>query len=150
MAESRAGAPLALHLPADSPRAAGLTPWERRGLAAFFALFVAFGGLVEMRTALLSRRMGDLDCFLRAAWAVRSGADLYDVTDDNGFHYNYPPLLAILAAPLADPPGGADRSGMVPFAVSVAICYALNLVCLGLAVHCLALVLEETTPGLAT
>src|SRR5262249_51941849 len=80
----------------------------------------------------------DLDCFLRAAWAVRSGADLYDVTDDNGFHYNYPPLLAILAAPLADPPAGADRSGMLPWPVSVAIWYALNLVCLALAVHWLA------------
>ena len=83
---------------------APLTAWQRAGLAAFVLLFVAFAVPVEMRSALMSRRMGDLDCFLRAAWAVRSGADLYAVTDDNGFHYNYPPLLAILATPLADPP----------------------------------------------
>src|SRR5947209_4175021 len=126
MAESRAGAPLTLRLPAGSPRAAALTPWERLGLAAFFALFVAFGGLVELRTALLSRRMGDLDCFLRAAWAVRSGADLYDVTDDNGFHYNYPPLLAVLATPLADPPAGAGRARLLPYPVSVGDWYALS------------------------
>src|SRR4051794_29187 len=108
MAETRAGAPPTPHLPARSPPAAGPAPRERRGPGALFALFVAFGGLVELRTALLSRRMGDLDCFLRAAWAVRSGADLYDVIDDNGFHYNSPPLLAILVTPLADPPNGMD------------------------------------------
>ena len=124
--------------------------------------------------------MGDLDCFLRAAWAVRSGADLYTVTDDNGFHYNYPPLLAILATPLADPPhkdlsvsaartvsllgacgGGpllavsaqaADETPLlpdspptipfIPFALSVAIVYLVNLSCLAFAVHMLAAVLE--------
>src|SRR5262249_13819404 len=50
-------------------------------------------------------RMGDLGCYLRAGYAVRTGgAHLYDYTDDNGWHYNYPPLFAVLMAPLADPP----------------------------------------------
>jgi heptose I phosphotransferase len=113
---------------------------------AFFVVLLVFGGLVEMRSALLSRRMGDLDCFLRAGWAVRTGGDLYSVTDDNGFHYNYPPLLAVLVAPLADPPAGADRAGMLPFGVSAALWYLFNLACLALAVHLLAGALERGCP----
>jgi hypothetical protein len=122
-----------------------LTRWEVWGLVAIGIAFVVFGDLVEMRSAFLSKRMGDLDCYLRAAWAVRSGADLYAVTDDNGFHYNYPPLLAILMAPLADPPAGADTSGMFPYPVSVRLCYAFSLVFLVLAVHWLAGALEAAT-----
>jgi len=69
------------------------------------AFFLAFGVLVEYRSVYLRRRMTDLNCYLRASWAVRQGgADLYHVFDDNGWHYNYPPLFAILLTPLADPP----------------------------------------------
>jgi hypothetical protein len=127
---------------ADARRAEGLTVRERLGLAAFALVLVAFVVPVEFRSAFLTHRKGDLNVFLRAAWAVRSGADLYAVTDDNGFHYCYPPLLAILLTPLADPPAGADRSGTLPYPVSVATCYALNLVCLALGVHTLARALE--------
>ncbi len=122
--------------------AAGLSAWERRGLAALVAVLVGFAGLVEFRSAFLNHRKGDLNVFLRAAWAVRSGADLYRVTDDNGFHYCYPPLLAVLLTPLADPPAGFNRSGTLPYSVSVGICYVLNLLCLALAVHTLAGALE--------
>jgi hypothetical protein len=139
-AQQVSGAP---PLPPTSPTPTSrLTPWETGALVAFGIVFLLFGGLVEVRSAFLSRRMGDLDCYLRAAWAVRSGADLYAVTDDNGFHYNYPPLLAVLLAPLADPPAGVDRAGMPPFAVSVGLWYAFSLVCLALAVHWLAGALE--------
>ena len=85
-------------------------------------------------------------CFC-AGWAVRADADLYAVTDDNGFHYHYPPLLAILAAPLADAPAGGDRHGMLPYSVSVAVCYLLNLFFLAFAVHHLARALEKTPIG---
>lgn len=122
-----------------------LSPWQQRGLVFLFVLFLLFGGLVEFRSAFLQHRKGDLDCFLRAGWAVRSGAGLYDVTDDNGFHYNYPPLLAVLVAPLADPPAGADRSGMLPWPVSVAIWYGFSLLCLAFAVHYLAGALEQSS-----
>jgi hypothetical protein len=110
---------------------------------------VLFCGLVEFRSAFLIHRKGDLNVFLRAGWAVRAGVDMYDVTDNNGFHYNYPPLLAVLAAPLADPPAGADRSGMLPWPVSVAIWYALGILCLALAVHQLACALEQNSPDAA-
>jgi hypothetical protein len=128
--------------PPRPAQAAGLTAWERRGLAALFAALAGFGVLVEMRSAFLSRRMGDLNVFLRAAWAVRSGADLYAVTDNNGFHYCYPPLFAILLTPLADAPAGVGRAGLLPYAASAGICYILNLACLALAVHLLAGALE--------
>jgi hypothetical protein len=149
MAEPMAVAPPTLRPAGCDPGTERLAWWERLGLAAFFVLVLGFAGLVELRSAFLSRRKGDLDCYLRAAWAVRSGADLYEVTDDNGFHYNYPPLLAILTTPLADPPAGADRSGMLPWPVSVGIWYALNLVWLALAVHWLAGALDRhrSAPG---
>ena len=91
--------------------------------------------------------MGDLDVFLRAAWAVRNGADLYKVTSDNDWHYIYPPLYAILMTPLADPPKGEDLSGYVPYSISVAICYIINLLSLFLGVHVLASALEERAEG---
>jgi hypothetical protein len=126
--------------------ALALSPGQRRGLIGLCVAFALFCGLVEFRSAFLIHRKGDLNVFLRAGWAVRSGADLYDVTDDNGFHYNYPPFLAVLVAPLADPPTGFDRSGMLPWPVSVAVWYALSLLCLAVAVHHLAGALEQTSP----
>lgn len=133
--------------PATHPLNEPLRRKERLALFAFFAVLLVFGVIVEHRSAFQRTRKGDLNVFLRAGWAVRSGADLYAVTDDNGFHYHYPPLLAILAAPLADPPTGADRSGMVPYAVSVAVCYLLNLFLLAFAVHHLARSLEQSAVG---
>jgi hypothetical protein len=127
-------------LTSDSPAPAGtarqdaglqpLTRWQRRGLIALLAIFVLHGIHVEHRSLFLKRRMNDLGVYLRAAWAVRTGANLYEVTDSNGFHYVYPPLLAILLVPLADPPRGADPILTLPFALSVPVWYAFNVVCL--------------------
>jgi hypothetical protein len=116
------------------------------GLILFLASFVGFGVLVEVRSAFLSRRMGDLGVYLRAAWTIRTDpSQLYTIADDNDWHYNYPPLFAILLTPLADPPPGATKPGMMPYAASVAICYLLNLLCLALGVHVLASALEESS-----
>jgi hypothetical protein len=100
---------------------------------------------VELRSAFLQRRMGDLDCFLRAAWAVRADADLYAVKSDNDWHYNYPPLCAILMTPLADPPKGHDTTGFVPYPISVAICFLFNVLCMFAAAHFLASAFEQTS-----
>lgn len=135
--------------PACDPRQSALGRGERLALAAFFVVVALFAVVVEHRSAFQHTRKGDLNVFLRAGWAVRAGADLYDVTDDNGFHYHYPPLLAVLAAPLADAPAGADRTAMLPYAASVAICYLLNLLLLAFAVHRLARALEQTTARLS-
>jgi alpha-1,2-mannosyltransferase len=133
--------------PTTDPRYQPLRRGERLALIVFCLIIALFGVIVEHRSAFQHTRKGDLNVFLRAGWAVRAGADLYAVTDDNGFHYHYPPLLAILAAPLADPPAGADRTGMLPYSVSVAVCYLLNLFFLAFAVHQLARALEQNIGG---
>jgi hypothetical protein len=135
-----------LHLgppPADAARSP-LTPWQRRGLVLLGMAVVLFGGLVEFRSAFLHQRMGDLGVFLRAGWAVRAGEDFYAVTDDNRHHYHYPPTLALLLVPLADPPADRPMTGTLPYAVSVGVWYAFSILCLALALHWLASALEQS------
>jgi hypothetical protein len=120
--------------------------WEWAGLALLLLFFVAWGVLVEVRSAFLQRRMTDACCFFRAGWVVRTGGPLYDFTEENGWHYIYPPLFAVLMVPLADAPAGADRAGLLPYPVSVAIWYVLSVVFLMLALHGLARALEERSP----
>src|SRR5262249_53476942 len=105
-----------------------LANWEKVLLAALATVLVGFGVVVEIRAAFLHQRMTDLGVFLRAAWAVRAGEDLYAVTDDKGLHYHYPPLFAILLTPFADPPAGVQVTGQVPFRVTVALWYLFSLV----------------------
>jgi hypothetical protein len=122
-----------------------LSPRQRLGLVMGALAVVVFGCLVELRSAFLKRHMTDLGVYLRTAWAARVGKDIYDITDDNGWHYQYPPLFALVMTPLADPPPGVERAAMLPFGVSVAIWYTLSLACLAFAVHQLASALEQTS-----
>jgi hypothetical protein len=122
-----------------------LTRWQRVGLGVLALVIAVFGGIVELRSAFLKRPMTDLQVYLRASWAVRVGTDLYCITDDNDWHYHYPPLLAILMTPLADAPAGADRTGMMPFSAAVAIWYGFSVVCLFWGIHLVARALEETS-----
>ena len=122
---------------------------ERFGLVLFAMTLIGFGVVVEIRGAFLRARMTDLGVFVRAAWAVRAGEDIYTVRDDKGLHYHYPPLFAILLTPLADPPAGADRAGTPPFALTVALWYLASLGFLAAAVHLLASALEQHVPTLA-
>jgi hypothetical protein len=121
-----------------------LTVLERYFLIGLAVLLLAFGCLFELRSALMQSRKGDLNVFLRAAWAVRAGEDIYEATDDNDHHYHYPPFLAVLLVPLADPPAGCARPGVLPYAVSVAIWYVLSIVLLAAALDLLATALEAT------
>jgi alpha-1,2-mannosyltransferase len=115
---------------------------QRILLLGLLAAALLFGAVVELRSAFLSRRMGDLPIFLRGAWAASTGADLYAVTDHNGWHYNYPPLLALLLAPVGEPPPDVGAPP-VPYPVVVALWYGLNLLALALGVHVLASALES-------
>jgi alpha-1,2-mannosyltransferase len=126
-----------------------LSRWERAGLILASVVVVAFGAMVVVRGAFLSTRRTDLGVFLRAAWAVRSGVDLYAVTDDKGLPYNYPPLLAILLTPFADPPRGVATIGTIPFGLKVGLWYVFSIAILIIAVHVLAKNLTDTLPGLA-
>jgi alpha-1,2-mannosyltransferase len=109
----------------------------------FFLCAVAFGVNVEVRSDFLNTRRTDFDVYLRAAWAMRTGHDPYTITDNRGWHYLYPPLFAIALIPLADPPPGQSRAGMMPFGVAVAIWYVLNLILVGWAVNHLAAAMER-------
>jgi hypothetical protein len=110
-------------------------------------LIGGFGYLTVKRSAYSKERMTDFGVYTRAAWAVRVGINPYDVVDDRNWHYTYPPPFVLLMTPLADPPVGADRSGYLPFGVSVAIWYGLNVVFAAFAVHLLALaVLPDARP----
>jgi hypothetical protein len=119
--------------------------WERWVLTVLLLVIVAFSVLVEYRSAFMSRRMGDLGCYLRAGWAVRAGQDMYGLVEDNGWHYNYPPLYAILLTPLADPPKEVDHAGFVPYEISVAVIYVFNVVCLVVGIRVLASALENAS-----
>jgi len=115
---------------------------ERLALWALLGALVVFGAVVELRGAFLKRRYTDLAVFLRAAWAVRTGRDIYSMAEERGLHYHYPPLPAIALTPLADPPIGSGEPGYVPFAVSVALWYWLSVGCIALGAHRLASALE--------
>lgn len=124
------------------------TRLDRAGLIALVLLVIGYGVLVEFRSAYMARRHTDLGVYLRAAWAVRSGADPYTVADNNGWHYTYPPLFAILLVPFADAPAGSTQPDWaVPYPVSVALWYLFSVGCLLWSVHRLSSVLEETAPG---
>ena len=77
---------------------------QKIGLCLLLLSILLFGIWVEFRGAFLHSRMTDAGVYLRAAWAVRNGKDLYSITDDRGWHYVYPPLFAVAMSPLADPP----------------------------------------------
>ena len=86
-------------------------PWSpppRRLEKVFIALsLLALVGLAANtvnRGAFLKRPMTDAQVFFRGAWAIWSDAPLFEVTDDNGWHYHYPLFLAVVLRPFANPP----------------------------------------------
>lgn len=127
---------------------ARLRTWERVGLVIGLLSVVAFGVVTELRSCFQSTRKTDFGVYLRAAWAVRTGGDLYGVTDTNGYHYTYPPTFAILLTPFADAPVGVPRQGLLPYPVSVALWTLLNFLLVARMVHVLAaLALPGEWPG---
>jgi hypothetical protein len=119
--------------------------WVIFGLMVVVVLYYAVS--TEIRSCYLERRMTDFDVYLRAAWAARTGGDMYAIADDNGWHYCYPPTFALALMPLADPPDGFPRDGYLPFPVSVAVWIGLSYAFAMGAAHLLArLVLPEARP----
>ena len=76
---------------------------QRWIIAGLLLAVIALGAVTEIRSAYLKRRMTDLDCYLRAAWAIRTSVDPYSVVEENGWHYCYPHFLAVMLGPLAAP-----------------------------------------------
>ena len=117
----------------------------RVGIFALLIAAIVFGITTEIRSAFLHRRMTDVDTYFRAAWALRVHQNPYNVTDTNSWHYNYPPLLAVLLYPLADAPAGANHFGELPYALSVAIWYVLSVLFVWWGADILARALEKTS-----
>lgn len=86
-------------------------------------LFAVFGAITFMRSAMQQTRKTDLTVYLRAAWAVHENEDLYRVTDEHDWHYHYPPLLAALLVPFAQPPLGSEAKPWIPFGTVVILWY---------------------------
>jgi hypothetical protein len=118
---------------------------HKTGLYLLLLLFIIFGIIVEMRGALQTKRKTDAGVYFRAAWAIRTENDPYSITDDRGWHYLYPPLFAITMWPLADPPTGMDRTGYLPYEISIALWYIITLLFGFAGVHLLANALEKTS-----
>lgn len=149
---------------------------ERLGLAVALFIILVFGANLEKRTALRRTPMTDLGVFACAAGAVRDGENLYTICDWHGWHYQYPPTLAILFRPLAlpvpagppslppgeprtksntpwgyriDAPGnfyGLDEQNARFFWI-VAVWYAVSVALIFLSAHALACALEGSSLG---
>src|SRR5262249_544059 len=129
----------------EATSADALSRPQRLGLWLLLAAVSAFGAITEWRAAFMNTRKGDQEIYFWTAYAVRSGANLYDVEDSHQWHYVYPPFFPILIAPLAArPPNQPDVGWTMPFAWSVALWYAISVGALALGVHSLARAVEET------
>ncbi|MFN0012389.1 MAG: glycosyltransferase family 87 protein [Phycisphaerales bacterium] len=124
-----------------------LTTPERIGLVALAAVALVFGAETLRRSAFMERRMTDAEVFFRAGWAVRAGADIYEVTDTNGWHYLYPSIFSVVMAPLAVPPAGEAMGWTLPYAAAVGVWYLISLGLLVLALHWMAQAIEESGAG---
>ena len=76
---------------------------ERINLSVALIVVLLFGAALEERTALRRTPMTDLGVPACAGWEVMHGTNLYTFCEWHGWHYGYPPALAILFTPLACP-----------------------------------------------
>jgi hypothetical protein len=152
----------------------GVRPtWEPWAFALLAVFAIVFGAIVLQRSAFaqpkgdpdhIPRRKTDAGVFFRAGWAVRESVNPYSVTDENDWYFLYPPGVATLFTPLAEPPASAPlpapklwyvRSwrefgqlkdhhtrGYLPYEVSLAIWYAISVLCIWLSVNTLAKALQ--------
>ena len=128
------------------PAARPIGAWQRIGLWLLAGVFIVFFEITLRRQAFGYYRMGDLGVFFRAAWAAREGLSIYQVTDGHGWHYLYPPLLASLLIPLADPLPGASAAmsiATLPYWLSCSIWYWLNVLFIVASLHIVATALES-------
>ena len=99
------------------------------------ALLIAFAANTVNRGAFLKRRMTDAQVYFRAAWSLWSKTPLYEITDDNGWHFHYMPNIPAVMRPFANaPPGQKDLSWTMPYPVSLAVWFVLSFAALAYAI----------------
>lgn len=114
---SKGGASAGERCPGPERRANAwrFTRYERVFLGILLAALFLFGAIIERRTALRTQPMTDFGVFACAAWAAHHGGNLYDATDWHGWHYQYPPMMAILLVPFQQPvPSGIYPPPPIP------------------------------------
>jgi glycosyl transferase family 87 len=118
---------------------------EWLAIACVAAITLLFLPVVMWKTVALGQ--GDVRVFFRAAWAVWTGYPLYEVADNHGWTYHYPPTFALLLGLFADPlPGHPRPWWALPFPAAVAVWYLINVLCLLLSLHVWANALERWRP----
>lgn len=99
---------------------------REKALLAFAAAAVLGLLLATLRQAVVMGQ-GDAQVFFRAGWAAWTGYPLYQVVDDHGWSYHYPPPFALLMGPFANPlPGFPKPAWAAPYPASLALWYALG------------------------
>ena len=107
---------------------------ERLLLLVFLIVFVAFAAVTVNRAAYRKKTRTDAQVYFRGAWAVWSGRPLMEVVDDNGWHYHYPPSMAVVMRPFANaPPGQPDLAWTLPYPISILVWFIIGLVALACA-----------------
>ena len=138
----------------------GVRPtWEPWAAGLLLLLAIGFGAAVLHRSAYSERRRTDAGVFFRAGFAARTGGDPYTIPDDNEWYFLYPPGIAAMFVPLADPPPApvfephepraapiAPRGSFVPYPVSIVLWYAFGIGCAVLSVELLARALIRSSP----
>ncbi len=87
-------------------------------LLAVLAVFGALDVWNRLGTGPGVKHMSDFSCYVVAADALATGADPYTVVNPRGWHYLYPPFLALLLMPFRELP--LRVLGMAWFALNVA------------------------------
>jgi alpha-1,2-mannosyltransferase len=133
-----------------TPPPGDLRPYRREWvvIGLFALLILGYGVLTEIRSCFLKFTHTDFGMLARAGWAVRTGQNIYEVTEAGGLHYTYPAPFSVFMTPLADPAPGHDRAGYLPYPVSVGLWYVISLGFVFYAVHALArAALPDALPG---
>jgi Glycosyltransferase family 87 len=122
----------------DSP----LSWWERSLIGVLVVAIVAYGLSLLINVA----PSQELQSALQAGWNVLHDKGMYD-SSSGEFHS--PPLLAIVVIPFGYPANGIDDSQAVPYALTRALWFYLNVLCLWLSTHWLASLVEsaDVAPG---
>ena len=117
----------------DSP----LTWWQHSLIGVLVVAIVAYGLSLVIEVA-PSR---ELQSALQAGWNVLHEKGMYDSTS-NEFHS--PPLIAIASVPFGYPANGLEDHQAVPYPLTRALWFYLNVLCLWLATHWLTSLIEPS------
>lgn len=125
-------------LPITTPSLRAIEPhsWWQRSLICLLLLGIVVYGL---SLAIESTPSQVLQSSLQAGWNVLHDKGMYD---EQPRVYRGPPLLAIAAAPFGNSADGSGASDTVPYPLTRALWFFVNVLCFWLATHWLVCLLE--------